>query len=264
MSDSPSSSGDTSGDIAAPMIRARDGRVVIWQPAFFDTAAPEREHFDPAYWRSRRALVSEATGRGAAYFLRAGANQDWVLRHYRRGGILAHLNRDHYFWTGALRTRPLREFRLLDVLHRRGLKVPRPIAAQAVRRRGAWYRADLIIEAIPDTETLADRLTRQALCTADWRRLGRAIAALHDAGVWHADLNARNILVADSGRAFHIIDFDRARFRPAGRWRQANLARLRRSLDKFASQQPEFRLVEQDWSALTGGYRSALAVTARA
>src|SRR4029453_11025308 len=57
----------------------------------------------------------------------------WVLRHYRRGGLIAKLSQDSYLWTGAARTRSFAEWRLLAELRRRGLRVPAPIAARYVR-----------------------------------------------------------------------------------------------------------------------------------
>ncbi|MGB7756986.1 MAG: 3-deoxy-D-manno-octulosonic acid kinase [Salinisphaera sp.] len=212
--------------------------------------------FDVHAWRARHQILREAEGRGAAYFLRAGAETVWVLRHYRRGGMLAPLNRDRYAWVGASASRPARELRLLAALYNRGLPVPRPVAARAVRRRGVTYTADLITEAIAGTRALADCLGEQALDLSAWQDLGAVIACMHQAGVWHADLNARNVLI-DGERRFHLIDFDRARFRGDGAWREANLKRFRRSLDKFGGRWATFHFTEDDWQALLAGYRAA-------
>lgn len=232
------------------------GGIAIWDGRVFGRQPPGADWFDPEALRARDALLSSAAGRGAAYFFRAMNEAVWVLRHYRRGGLLAHLNPDRYLWTGDMQTRPVREFRLLAALYERGLPVPKPVAARAVYRAGLGYGADLITWALPNTEPLADRLGRTPMPAAGWHTLGGEIAALHRAGVWHADLNARNILTAGNDR-FYLIDFDRARFRGAGSWRQANLARLRRSLDKFAARGTRFHFGEADWQALRTGYRVA-------
>nr|AIA86950.1 CAZy families GT30 protein [uncultured Idiomarina sp.] len=62
---------------------------------------------------------------------------------------------------------------------------------------------------------------------------------MHEAGVWHADLNAHNILLDTAGQPW-LIDFDRARDygEPlAHQLRVANMQRLRRSLEKVAGAQ---------------------------
>jgi len=67
---------------------------------------------------------------------------------------------------------------------------------------------------------------------------GRAVAALHKAGVFHADLNLRNILVhpGPEGVRIALLDFDRAWLGPVplgARARRRNLRRLVRSLAKL-------------------------------
>lgn len=239
-----------------PAIACRDRRVIIWDRSRFGDEAPAADLFDPAAWAALDRAAGRAAGRGEASFVVADDGMRWVLRHYRRGGLIAHVNHDCYLWAGAMRTRPVQEFHLLSALHRRGFSVPRPVAAQAVRGTGGYYRADLITQAIPEAQTLADRLAGQCLSAVDWSRLGQSIASLHQVGIWHADLNARNVLINAEGR-FYLIDFDRARFRGDGAWRAANLKRFRRSLDKFAKQWPQFGFAEADWQALREGYREA-------
>ncbi|OWT56289.1 hypothetical protein CEY11_19750 [Candidimonas nitroreducens] len=59
---------------------------------------------------------------------------------------------------------------------------------------------------------------------------------MHQAGVWHADLNAYNILLDRQGAAW-LIDFDRGRRgKLTPRQRRDNLLRLRRSLLKVAGE----------------------------
>ena len=75
-----------------------------------------------------------------------------------------------------------------------GLPVPTPIAAR-YRRRGLFYRADLITQRIENSEPLAARLLKGPLSLTQWIAVGRCIRRFHDAGVCHADLNAHNILL---------------------------------------------------------------------
>ncbi|RJS94703.1 3-deoxy-D-manno-octulosonic acid kinase [Salinisphaera sp. Q1T1-3] len=230
---------------------------LIWHPP--DCAQrPAAQWFSPAWWRSHGALQDTARGRGEAVFVQAAPDTTWVVRHYQRGGLLARINRDRYLWTGVARSRALREMAMLADLSAAGLAVPRPVAAR-IRRRGLTVSADLITVAIPNAAPLAEHLMHAALAPSVWHACGRAIAALHQAGVWHADLNARNILV-DEDADVHLIDFDRARRRsPARRWRHDNLARLRRSLDKFVARETGFCFAESDWQRLQAGYREVFA-----
>jgi len=227
--------------------------AVVHDPLLLRRPGPEV--FSTEYWRERGGVLSVTAGRGSVWFV--GETAAWVLRHYRRGGMVARLVRDRYVWTGLGRTRAWREWHLLYDLYVRGLPVPRPVAAR-VERRGCSYRADIITERLPG-EPLSALLARGALPLETWRAIGRVIAGLHAGGLWHADLNAHNILLcADDGVA--VIDLDRARLRrPARRWRRRNLARLRRSLDKLRRQEPALAFNERDWEALRAGYAEGAA-----
>ena len=182
--------------------------------------------FDP----SSAQLEAEAVGQGgrqAAWFVK-GEFGSGVLRHYRRGGLMARINADHYFWTGASATRSFAEFDLLQSMVAQGLAVPRPIAAAYWRHRLS-YRAAILVERIPGVLPLVSVLDQ-----ARHKAVAGAIYAMHEAGVWHSDLNAYNILVDEAGKVW-IIDFDKCHRRDLSlERRQANLLRLRRSLEKVA------------------------------
>src|SRR5690606_4980321 len=76
----------------------------------------------------------------------------------------------------------------------------------------------------------------------------------HDHGVHHPDLTAHNILLDSSGRTF-LVDFDNAKIRAPGPWREAGLARLGRSLREVALETGgEF--AERGWRELEAGYRA--------
>lgn len=208
--------------------------------------------FEPAELAAHGWLQGRAQGRGHAYFFRYRGT-DYVLRHYRRGGQMAWLD-DRYLWTGLERTRAWREWRLLARLQELNLSAPRPFAARTIRN-GCFYRADLITGRCVGL-SLATLLKDKALPATTWAEIGRVIRKFHDAGVWHADLNAHNLLI-DSAGAVTLIDFDRARFRaPAARWRDANLARLARSLNKLKRLNPDSCFHEDDFVALRQGYVS--------
>lgn len=199
--------------------------------------------FDPLTPNLDARPVTEG-GRAAAWFVRTGAF-DAVLRHYRRGGLVAKFIKNYYFWTGFTHTRSCQEFELLQILWRFGLPVPRPLGA-AAWRHGLIYRAALLTQRIPHAKPLA-----QCTDLDTWRRAGAVIADMHRMGVWHADLNVYNVLIDDQAKVW-LIDFDRGRLvaflTPAQRAR--NLSRLLRSLKKLSlTQQHSY------WSALREGYQ---------
>ncbi|WP_251863089.1 3-deoxy-D-manno-octulosonic acid kinase [Achromobacter sp. Marseille-Q4962] len=202
------------------------------------------EIFDPAAYGARARPV-DAGGRQAAWFVE-GPGWQGVLRRYRRGGLVARLSRDAYVWTGESATRSFREFRLLAAMRALGLAVPAPLGA-AYWRHGLAYRAAILVERIPDVRPLALSLGEPL-----WEDVAGAIVAMHRAGVWHADLNAYNILAGADGRIW-LIDFDRGvQGRLSERGRRDNLERLRRSLRKVAGEEGErfwMKLRDSYWAA---------------
>jgi 3-deoxy-D-manno-octulosonic acid kinase len=209
------------------------------------------EMFDPAYWHERGQVLGEASGRGTTLYLSAGDEQ-WVLRPYRRGGLIGRFIHSRYLYTGRERTRCFREFCVLSDLRALRLPVPAPVAAW-YRRAGPSYEAALITLRIPDTLTLAQILKKAPLAPENWLAIGRALRRFHSAGLRHADLNAHNILINSNAEVF-LVDMDRARLVSAGRWQSANLARLRRSLNKISMEEGAEFGGDADWAALMAGY----------
>lgn len=205
--------------------------------------------FSPAAWGERARSV-ESGGRGGAWFIDAPFGPS-LLRRYLRGGLVAHLDRDHYLWNGSNATRSFAEFRLTRTLADKGVPVPRPIAA-FYRRRGLRYQAAILLERLEDVRSLADRAA-VAGDGAPWEEAGRLIARAHRAGLDHADLNAHNLLFDPAGQGW-VIDLDRGQLRiPATRWREGNLARLKRSLMKLRGARPAAE-VERDFLRLRTAY----------
>jgi 3-deoxy-D-manno-octulosonic acid kinase len=207
--------------------------------------------FEPEFWSARGELEAVSGGRGSAWFV-GPASMPWVLRHYRRGGLIANLSDDRYVWAGEEQVRSFAEWRLLEYLVKRGLPVPMPVAAR-YQRTTFTYRCDLITRRIGGTRSLSAVLGAAALPESSWRSIGAVIGRLHGAGVDHADLNAHNILL-DSNSSVSIIDFDRGRLRAPGAWRRRNLKRLERSLAKISAALPPERFSAGAWACLLAGY----------
>lgn len=177
------------------------------------------------------AEPSSAEGRAAypAYALDAKGLRG-ILKHCRRGGLL---KGDLFF---GLR-RPLKEFLLSDQARRKGIPTPAVAAARVRSILGLGYRGDLLIVEIPGAKDLGDLLRHPPATARERNRAIRAAAQAvrkaHDAGLLHADLNLKNILVrGDEG---WVIDLDKSRLKegPLGAGeRAANLLRLYRSFLK--------------------------------
>lgn len=164
----------------------------------------------------------------------ASASGTLLVRPYRKGGLLRHLRgaRFHGTW------RPLTEL----VLHRRlqAIDVPVPEAVGCVVLRGPLgWRGFLLLREVTGSVDLEAWLHGVPAPTdvdpaTILRRAGRAVRHLHDAGVSHADLHAKNLLIAPGGEVL-VLDLDRARAHP-GRLpdeaRLDNLVRLGRAIEK--------------------------------
>ena len=152
--------------------------------------------FDPTYWKSRGELEGTRTGPGRDALLQDRRQKACVLRHYRRGGLVAHLSADKYFWRGEDNTRPFTEWQLTYRLHRAGLPVPAPIAAR-------YVHSGHDLHGRPHHRATSDGADRWRSACAKarspiltWILIGRCVRRFHDLGVCHADLNAHNVLLA--------------------------------------------------------------------
>ena len=237
-----------SGVVYADVVVHAGGMVTIHDRGRYPEFAPH--WFDRDWWQAEGARRHSVTGRAGVLMLDRG-DETWVYRHYHRGGLVSRLVYDQYLWTGAERSRPIREWRLLDMLSRQGLPSPRPVAARAVRS-GAIYRADVLTVLIPGTVPLSSLLGEVWGETPLWRAIGRMLARFHAAGCDHPDLTAHNVLV-DAARQPFLVDFDNARLRRPGPWRQAGVERFRRSLRKV-SLETGTHFDETAWRTVTAAY----------
>ena len=197
------------------------------------------QYLEPLAAAELEALPAAAHGRGTICRL-ATPDGNLLIRKCHRGGLLRLINRDRYLTP----RRPIDELRLCREAAARG--VPVCSAAGAIVERRApfwlcWLATEEIEEAIDVGEylrSLPAAPTPEA--AAEKRRIidaaGRAICTMHDAGLYHADLQAKNILVRrGSSIELFFIDLDKSRICPAGLaepMRADNLRRLNRSVMK--------------------------------
>ena len=167
-----------------------------------------------------------------------------MVRQYVHGGLLGPLFGAWFFGTGRM------ESEMAVHLHALRHDVPtcRPVALRTERASRLLHTGFYVTEAIPDSANLlelcaeVDREERRR--SPIWKRrlaerIADAVAAMHDAGIEHADLNLKNLLVKRTGEHpdVYIIDFDRAELREevSLRKRLKNLVRLDRSIVKWGS-----------------------------
>jgi len=159
------------------------------------------------------------------------------VRRCRRGGMIAWLLSDVYV---GLAPRPFNELRVAAEALKRGVPTAEPIGAMAEWIGPALYRGFFLTRAVRGmtlwefVQTDDDPIVRRHVL----EQAHAAIAAMHEKGLFHADLNLHNLLVTRAAESFTvvIIDLDKARLLdgplPAP-VRRANLARLMRSARKL-------------------------------
>lgn len=178
-----------------------------------------------------------------------------LLRLYWRGGLLGKLVRRLSLDAG----RAADELRLHALALARGAPVVEAVAA-VTRPSGVGFRHALATREVSGARDLArvlretqGRERRRALAAA-----GAAARRLHDAGVDHADLNVKNVLLRESsgGLEAWVLDLDRGRIHerlePAARRR--SLVRLLRSFVKTATVLAPGTISPRDPFRLARGY----------
>ena len=166
------------------------------------------------------------SGRGTVQRFPCG--ERWgIVRKCLRGGMMRHFIRESYL----LHNRPLSELRLHDHVWRLGLPVPEPLGA-CWQWRGPFVRGAFATVEIPAPNLLDYVQTQPEQGIEVMLRCGELFRRMHDLGVWHADLQVRNVLVGEL--SLYLIDLDNARLIPGmSRVQRArNLFRFRRSLEK--------------------------------
>jgi 3-deoxy-D-manno-octulosonic-acid transferase len=232
--------------------RLVEGQTIWHDPALMEPPGPSWFEGEQEGEHGPRQALSTGSGRGVAHRVTLPSRLPVLLRHYRRGGWVATFTDDRFAREPAVRSRALREYALLRLMHAWGLPTPRPVAARFVPR-GLSYTADIAVAWIDGAVNLVDRLERAPLPAVMWQAVGRAIAQLHAQQVFHSDLNAHNIVI-DALDAVWIVDFDKCELRPGGAWKVGNLERLQRSLRKEQGRRPALHWTNEDREALLQGY----------
>ena len=180
-------------------------------------------------------------GRGTCALLRPGpeSGDRVVLKRYSRGGVLGGLLGELMLGT----SRPVEEIRVTEALRAKGIPVPEILGFTLERVLPGLYRGEIAFREIPGARTLYHVLAgdggpplgaaaRRALLD----RVARDLRALHDAGCWHADLHARNILLSGPGLDLTWIDLEKSTVDGLLPYdaRVRNFVRLNRSVEKLS------------------------------
>lgn len=177
----------------------------------------------------RGGALGESEHAGRAPMARIETERGIVLvRRYQRGGAVKRFIRGRYF----LSDRPAKELRVHATASGRGVSTAIPVAALS-EWCGPWCSGAYATVAIDAPDLLRYVQTSGDAAESGLAACGVAVRAMHDAGIWHADLQVKNLLT--NGDRAWIIDFDRAKARHglSLAQRQNNLQRLRRSFLKL-------------------------------
>ncbi len=193
------------------------------------------EHRDPLSWTGALDPIGVGRGNIIPVELPGRPPITVIVKTLKRGGIVGLVNREIHFSEDRL----IGAIRLSNHLSRRKVPASEVLFGRSEKMAGPFFRLCLATREIEKAVSLLDFLadaTHSAQRKTDVARsAGKSIRSLHDAGVFHADLNMHNLLVAPAaeggdGLGVSVIDLDGSRIEPTlGRGaRAANLARLLR------------------------------------
>jgi len=205
--------------------------------------------------------ASRYEGRGALRAVRLSDGETALVRQYRHGGTFGNLTGSWFFtWP----PRPFRELVITEELRRRGLLTVEVYAACVTRGFGPFYHGWFVTKelrgALDLWSVLQQGLHERFGAEAVFRAVAASIRAMHREGVYHSDLNLKNILLRQesAGVACYIIDFDKAKLflgKLPTELVKKNLDRLLRSARKL---DPERRYLSPTaWQQLVEIYHGA-------
>lgn len=194
-------------------------------------------------------------GRAKLYSVPLANGDAGLVRSYQHGGLFRHWTRDRFFtWP----PRPLLELAATIEARQRGVGTLEVVAALAAYGPSPFYRGWLVTRELKKAENLwAYFQATDTPVPGLMEQVGRAVRSMHHAGVCHADLNMRNILIRSGSQDLEVlvIDFDKARLFAGPvplRYRHRNLTRLLRSVRKLDPSSQ--RVSDGHWSAFLSAY----------
>jgi len=128
-----------------------------------------------------------------------------MVKHYRRGGLLANFITRYYLRT--TKTRGQIEFEQMERARNLGCGVPEPVAYASCGR--FFYRAWLVTREVERSQTMAQLShTSPERTAAAMTALRHQAAILINNNIMHADFHPGNVLVDEDDQVY-LIDFDK-------------------------------------------------------
>mgnify|MGYP001039848009 CR=1 FL=1 len=235
---------------------SHDAYLILDNNAAFTLAA---NYFSADFWRANESVINIAHGRGITYFVQL-KDDIWVLREYLRGGLIAKLIKQHFFFTSLSATRAFQEIALLLKLRQDGVNVPKPIGGY-IQKQSLWYTNKILLSAIQGAQEIHVLCRTGQLTKTICQDMGKEIAKMHNAGVYHHDLNIQNILKDEQDQIW-LIDFDKcfSTKQLTQAQCQMNIARLHRSIEKKRKLHTDYVFTDKHWQALLDTYEDTLLI----
>jgi len=129
-----------------------------------------------------------------------------VIKHYMRGGLIEHINKNRYLKIGKTRCRL--EFEVLKKIRSLGVSAPEPVAFASYGN--LFYKAWLVTKEISNQQSLSllsKNDIKRALTAV--KQLVKYILILVENKILHVDLHPGNVLVTEDHNVY-LIDFDKA------------------------------------------------------
>ena len=222
-------------------LEGRNAFLVVRQ----DMADAVRKALGPFHHAWTRFNQRRFTAQGRAGIVTLPLEGDlapMMVRKYVHGGLFAPLGRNYYL--GPFRA--IMELTVTEAAQRAGVKTPVTVGVFCEQVQGPLWRLAYLSAEVPDSEDLVHYCCRLADYPAETaaaekrgaiREAAQQIRKMHDAGIRHADLHLKNLLLRrrESGTPeVYVIDFDKAQLGPSldTEQRLGNLKRLARSVRK--------------------------------
>lgn len=212
-------------------------------------------------WERRGLALGEESpfhGRQRLRSIHLSNDETVLVRSYHHGGIFRHLTGEFFFtWP----PRPFVELALTEEARRRGIPTLEVLGAWIERIAGPVYRGWLMSRELTGARDLWAVL-QGGPCEGEalFRAVAQSVRRMHRRGIYHADLNLKNILIRQEGEKIvsYLIDLDKARLfagEVPRRKAQRNLRRLLRSACKL---DPDRRFFSNErWELLVRSYQEA-------
>jgi 3-deoxy-D-manno-octulosonic acid kinase len=82
---------------------------------------------------------------------------------------------------------------------------------------------------------------------------------MHDLQACHYDINVKNVLLQEDGeqsKTIYLLDFDGCKISNGDTWKNPNMARFKRSLEKQRAKYSPYYYDDDCWESIERGYCS--------